>query len=107
MRTSEIRRHVTRAGMANVYKKDSSGGYQKYDNGSWSSVQQPTQAQKQQAKTQASSRASAAGANSATMSQVQSDSAARASGTQRTNTYSGGGGGSSYRPSGGGGGRRR
>jgi hypothetical protein len=91
----------------NVYKKDSSGGYQKYDNGSWSSVQQPTQAQKQQAQTQASSRASAAGANSATMSQVQSDSAARASGTQRTNTYSGGGGGSSYRPSGGGGGRRR
>jgi hypothetical protein len=91
----------------NVYKKDSSGGYQKYDNGSWSSVQQPTQAQKQQAQSQASSRASASGANSATMSQVQSDSAARASGAQRTNTYSGGGGGRSYHPSGGGGGRRR
>src|SRR4029434_7591744 len=28
----------------NVYKKDSSGGYQKYDNGSWSNVQQPTEA---------------------------------------------------------------
>jgi hypothetical protein len=94
----------------NVYKKDASGGYQKYDNGSWSSVQQPTQAQKQQAQTQASARAS--GASSATMSQVQSDSAARASGTQRTNTYSGmkssgASGASSYRPSGGGGGRRR
>jgi hypothetical protein len=25
----------------NVYKKDSSGGYQKYDNGSWSTVQPP------------------------------------------------------------------
>ena len=61
----------------NVYKKDASGGYQKYDNGSWSSVQQPTQAQKQQAQTQASARASGAGANSATMSQVQSDAAAR------------------------------
>jgi hypothetical protein len=89
----------------NVYKKDASGGYQKYDNGSWNSVQQPTQAQKQQAQSQASARAS--GANSATMSQVQSDAAARTSGTQRTNTYSRGGGGSSYRPSGGGGGRRR
>jgi hypothetical protein len=91
----------------NVYKKDASGGYQKYENGSWSSVQQPTQAQKQQAQSQASSRAAAAGANSATMSQVQSDAAARTQGAQRTNTYSRGGGGSSYRPSGGGGGRRR
>jgi hypothetical protein len=94
----------------NVYKKDASGGYQKYDNGSWTSVQQPTQAQKQQAQSQASARAS----NPNTMSQVQSDSAARAAGTQRTNTYSGmkGGGAasgaSSYHPSGsGGGGRRR
>jgi hypothetical protein len=90
----------------NVYKKDSSGGYQKYDNGSWSNVQQPTQAQKQQAQSQASSRAASAGANSATMSQVQNDAAARAQGAQRTNTYSRGGGGSSYRPSGGGGRRR-
>ncbi len=91
----------------NVYKKDSSGGYQKYDNGSWSNVQQPTEAQKQQAQSQASSRAAGAGANSATMSQVQSDAAARTQGAQRTNTYSRGGGGSSYHPSGGGGGRRR
>jgi hypothetical protein len=91
----------------NVYKKDSSGGYQKYDNGSWSNVQQPTQAQKQQAQSQASSRAANAGANSTTMSQVQSDAAARTQGAQRTSTYSRGGGGSSYRPSGGGGGRRR
>ena len=42
----------------NVYKKDASGGWQKYDNGSWNNVQQPTQAQKQQAQTQASARAS-------------------------------------------------
>jgi hypothetical protein len=89
----------------NVYKKDSGGGYQKYDNGSWSTVQQPTQAQKQQAQTQASSRAASAGVSSTTMSQVQSDAAARTSGAQRTNTYSRGGG-SSYRPSGGGGRRR-
>jgi hypothetical protein len=91
----------------NVYKKDASGGYQKYDNGSWSNVQPPSEAQKQQAQSQASSRAASAGATSATMSQVQSDAAARTQGTQRTNTYSRGGGGSSYRPSGGGGGRRR
>jgi hypothetical protein len=91
----------------NVYKKDSSGGYQKYDNGSWSNVQPPSEAQKQQAQSQASSRAASAGATSATMSQVQSDAAARTQGAQRTNTYSRGGGGSSYRPSGGGGGRRR
>ena len=81
----------------NVYKKDASGGYQKYDNGSWNSVQQPTQAQKQQARAQASSRA-ASGASASTMSQVQHDSAARAQGAQRTNTYSRGGGGSSYQP---------
>jgi hypothetical protein len=48
-----------------------------------------------------------ASANSATMSRVQSDAAARAQGAQRTNTYSRGGDGGSYRPSGGGGGRRR
>ena len=73
----------------NVYKKDASGGYQKYDNGSWSSVQQPTQAQKQQAQTQATPARPRAGANPATMSQVQSDAAARTQGAQRTNTYSG------------------
>jgi hypothetical protein len=89
----------------NVYKKSDSGSWQKYDNGSWHSVQQPTQAQKQQAQTQASSRAGGA-ANPSSVSQVQSDSAARAAGTQRTNTYSGmqhsgsTAGASSYRPSG-------
>jgi hypothetical protein len=90
----------------NVYKKSDSGTWQKYDNGSWNSVSQPTPAQKQQAQTQATARASGSSATSSTMSQVQSDSAARAAGTQRTNTYSGGGGGSSYRPSGGGGRRK-
>ena len=85
----------------NVYKKSDSGSWQKYDNGSWNSVQQPTPAQKQQAQTQATSRASGAAANPSTMSQVQRDSAARTSGAERTSTYSRGGGGSSYRPSGG------
>ena len=73
----------------NVYKKDSSGGYQKYENGGWNSVQQPSQAQRQQ---------------------LQSDSAARTQGTQRTNSFSrGAGAGSSSRSYGGGGGfaRRR
>ena len=56
---------------------------------------------------QANSRAAAAGADSATLSQVESDAAARTQGAQRTNTHGRGGGSSSYRPSGGGGGRRK
>jgi hypothetical protein len=92
----------------NVYKKDSSGGYQKYDNGSWNSVQQPTQAQKQQAQSQASSRAASSGMSTATQNQLKSDSAARTQGTQRTNAYSGGAAsGSGSRSYGGGGGAAR
>ena len=100
----------------NVYKKDGDS-YQKYDNGSWSDVQAPTQDQKNQAKTQAQSQAQARGAQAGTQgagtqaraqgaqagttaagasswggetaSQVQKDASARAAGTQRTNTYSG------------------
>ncbi len=90
----------------NVYKKSDSGSWQKYDNGSWNSVQQPTPAQKQQAQTQATSRATGTGASPSTMSQVQRDSAARTSGAERTSTYSRGGGGSSYRPAGAGGRRK-
>ena len=65
----------------NVYKKSDSGSWQEYDNGSWSSVQRPTQ-------TPATTDASRTSVSPATIGQVQSDSAARAAGTQRTNTYS-------------------
>jgi hypothetical protein len=118
----------------NVYKKDGDS-YQKYENGSWNTVQGPTTEQKQQAQSQAQTRAQAAGAQAGTQaagasgraaagasgwsgdtaSQVKSDASARAAGTQRTSAYSGVKSGtaeaSSYRPSGGssrsGGGRRR
>jgi hypothetical protein len=93
----------------NVYKNDN-GSWQKYNNGGWNTVQQPTQAQRQQAQAQVSSRASEAGINSTTMSQLQSDRSARTEGTQRTNSFSsmrssGAWGSGSYR--GGFGGRRR
>ncbi len=74
----------------NVYKKQGDS-WQKYDNGNWNTVQQPT------------------------TGQLNRDSAARAQGAQRTSSYSslrgsGGGNWGSYRPSGGArarGGRRR
>jgi hypothetical protein len=99
----------------NVYKKDGDS-YQKYENGSWNTVQGPTTEQKQQAQSQAQTRAQgaqssaqAAGAQAGTQaagasgrtaagtsswsgdtaSQVKSDASARAAGTQRTGTYSG------------------
>jgi hypothetical protein len=108
----------------NVYKKQGDS-WQKYDNGSWSGVQQPTTQQRQaaqdrasQAGAQARDRASASGWDSATAGQLNRDSAARSNGAQRTRDYgsvSSGAGASragSYRPSGGGmsrggGGRRR
>jgi hypothetical protein len=108
----------------NVYKKGENGNWQKHDNGNWEGVQQqPAQNQRQQASTQgqrqqasaqgqrqqASAQGSSrqgAGASSDTLNRVQNDSAARASGAQRTKSFGGGGGGSSYRPSGGRGGRR-
>jgi hypothetical protein len=112
----------------NVYKNDG-GGWQKYDSGGgWSDVQQPTQAQKDQAKSQAQSRGGqtagasqtaarsgqAAGSNP-TVSQLNSDRAARSEGAARTGAYSGyqrgTSSGSSYRGGGGasrsGGGARR
>ncbi len=113
----------------NVYKNDG-GSWQKYENGDWSSVQQPTQAQKDQARSTAqeragqtagasrtSARTGQAAGSSPTVSQLNSDRAARAEGAARTGAYSGyqrgtssassyrGGGATRSRPSGGG--RRR
>jgi hypothetical protein len=114
----------------NVYKNDG-GSWQKYDNGGWSDVQQPTQAQKDQAKSQAQDRAGQAtgtaqatgrtgqsAAGSPTVDQLNRDKQARSEGAARTGAYSGvrsgTSSGSSYRPSSGssrarsgGGGRRR
>jgi hypothetical protein len=116
----------------NVYKKEGDS-WQKYDNGGWSDVQQPTQAQKDQARSTAQERAGqsagttaaqtgarsgqAAGSNP-TVNQLNSDRAARTEGAARTGAYSGyqrgtssassyrGGGATRSRPSGGGGRRR-
>jgi hypothetical protein len=90
----------------NVYKKDQGGGWQKYDNGGWNNVQQPTPQQREQAQ-QARSNAG----TGTTAGQLNSDSAARAQGAQRTRDASRATSGSSarsssYRPSGGGGGAR-
>jgi len=105
----------------NVYKKQGDS-WQKYDNGSWSGVQQPTAEQRQaaqnratQAGSQARDRASTSGWDSATAGQLNRDSAARSNGAQRTRdagSVSSGAGAAragSYRPSGAsrGGGRRR
>jgi hypothetical protein len=81
----------------NVYR-NSSGSWQKYDNGSWNSVQRPSQAQVNQAQTRASS------IDRSTYEGLNRDSAARASGNQRTrdfSSYQRSGAASSYRSSGG------
>jgi hypothetical protein len=112
----------------NVYKKEGDS-WQKYDGGGWSDVQQPTQAQKDQAKSQAQSRGGQTAGTSQTAarsgqtassnpttSQLNRDSKARSEGATRTGAYSGyqrgTSGASSYRGggasrSGGGGARRR
>jgi len=91
----------------NVYKKEG-GGWQQYDNGSggWNNVQ-ATEQQRQQAQQRATETRSKA--DSATVGQLDRDSAARAEGTQRTRSQgtSSRSGSSSYRPSSGGGGRSR
>jgi hypothetical protein len=92
----------------NVYRKEQGGSWQKYDNGGWNNVQQPTDAQRQQAQQRADQARSDRGTDSSTMGQLNRDSAARSEGAQRT-TYSGSGragSSSSYRPSGGYGGGR-
>jgi hypothetical protein len=102
----------------NVYRNTGSG-WQQYGDGGWNSVQQPTQAQRDQAQ----QRVGTAGQNAAasgTVGQLNKDSAARSEGAQRTrdasavNSGSRGTSSSSYRPSSGsrgmsrgGGGRRR
>lgn len=65
----------------NVYRKQGDS-WQKYDEGGWNGVNQPTPAQREQARTGAQERAS--GWDPATASQVSRDSAARAEGAQRT-----------------------
>jgi len=107
----------------NVYRKQGDS-WQKYGDGGWSGVEQPTPQQRQQAQdraqqagTQSRDRAASSGWDSATASQVSRDSAARAEGQQRTQSAStarssgSSRSAGSYRPSGGGaragGGRRR
>jgi hypothetical protein len=105
----------------NVYRKDGDS-WQKYDNGDWSGVDQPTPQQRQQAQdraTQARDRAATSDWDSSTRGQVTRDSAARAEGAQRTRDAGSVRSGTSsrsgsYRPSGAsrggaprGGGRRR
>jgi hypothetical protein len=115
----------------NVYKNEG-GSWQKYEDGNWTSVEQPTQAQKDQAKstaqqrtgqaagttaTQTAARTGQAAGSNPTVSQLNSDRAARTEGAARTGAYGGyqrgtssassyrGGGGARTRS--GGGGRRR
>ncbi len=110
---------VYAGGDGNVYRKNGDS-WQKYGDGGWSGVDQPTPQQRQQAQDRAAQSgaardgASASGWDSTTRSQVNRDSAARAEGAQRTNDSSSVRSGTSsrsgsYRPSGGsrGGGRRR
>ena len=96
----------------NVYKKSGDSWQQYGGDGNWNSATKPTptDAQRQQAQNKAAS----SGWDSSTRDQVNRDSAARAQGQQRTNTYSSGnaragsyGGGGAARSGGGGGGRRR
>jgi hypothetical protein len=65
----------------NVYRR-SEGSWQKYDNGSWNNAQRSSQGQVNQAQTRASS------IDRSTYEGLNRDSAARASGNQRTRDYS-------------------
>jgi hypothetical protein len=127
---------VARTGSGDVYAgrdgnvyRNQDGSWQKYDgaSGGWNPAEQPTPQQREQAQQRASdaqqrasdaragsgTAGSSGGLDSATRSQLDRDSAARAEGSQRSrdlNTTRSGSGGSSagsYRPSGGGGGARR
>ncbi|HVH29841.1 MAG TPA: hypothetical protein VM818_24000 [Vicinamibacterales bacterium] len=100
----------------NVYRKEGDSWQKSNASGGWDNVQQPTQAQRDQAQQRASqAQGNRATADTATMGQLDRDSAARAEGTQRTSSASTArsGGSTSYRPSTtraaprGGGGRRR
>src|SRR4029077_16484307 len=67
----------------NVYRKEGDS-IQKYNDGGWNNVDRATPEQRQQAASQAGTRATASGMDSATREQVNSDAAARAQGAQRT-----------------------
>ncbi|PYR37824.1 MAG: hypothetical protein DMF93_17165 [Acidobacteria bacterium] len=120
---------VARTGSGDVYAgrdgnvyRNQGGSWQKYDSGGgWNSVQQPTPQQREQAQQRATQARDSAAA-SPTVGQLNSDSAARSEGAQRTRDASSVNSGArnanagSYRPSGGtrsgggmpaGGGRRR
>src|SRR4051794_1575719 len=106
----------------NVYRHTRSG-WQQYGSGGRNSVQQPTQAQRDQAQQRAATAGQSSAGGSGTVGQLNQDSAARSEGAQRTRDASAVNSGSrstnssSYRPSGGstssrgasrgGGGRRR
>jgi hypothetical protein len=96
----------------NVYKKSGDGWQQSNGSGGWNDVAQPTPQQRDQAQQRASDARGQAGAraDSATVGQLNRDSAARAEGAARTRTAATpsarSGSSSSYRPSGGGGGAR-
>ncbi|MET0154033.1 MAG: hypothetical protein ABW298_15685 [Candidatus Binatia bacterium] len=87
----------------NVYRR-SGDSWQKYDNGGWNSVQRPTQGQVNQAQV---NQARASSIDRSTYEGLNRDSAARASGNERTRDFSNyqrssGASASSYRASGGG-----
>ena len=67
----------------NVYRKEGDS-IQKYNDGGWNNVDRATPEQRQQAASQAGTRATTSGMDSATREQVNRDSAARAEGAQRT-----------------------
>jgi hypothetical protein len=103
----------------NVYRQQG-GSWQKYDNGSWNQTQRPATTPSATTRDRSTYSGGTGAGSSATMDQLNRDSQARATGTQRTNDYSNyqrsGSGASSYRSSGGtrsygggrgGGGRRR
>src|SRR3954464_15796909 len=90
----------------NVYRNTGSG-WQQYGSGGWNSVQQPTQAQRDQAQQRAATAGQSSAGGSGTVGQLNQDSAARSEGAQRTRDASAVNSGSkttnssSYRPSGG------
>ena len=98
----------------NVYRKQGDS-WQKFDNGSWGGVEQPTPQARDQAAGRTQDRAPAPRTDQSTYGQLDRDAAARSEGAQRSRDASAARSGSgstrsgSYRPSGGarGGGRRR
>jgi hypothetical protein len=75
----------------NVYRRDG-GTWQKYENGSWGNVERPATTGDRAAQAGTAQRATPSttsrGVDSSTYSQLERDSAARSSGSQRTRDYS-------------------